>query len=74
MSTTQSKGKGKKYPSDISKNGWKKLKPYLPESKSDPQKGGRESVVLKEVINGILYVVKTGCSWHIGAERRTMRT
>ncbi|MDO1451113.1 IS5 family transposase [Rhodocytophaga aerolata] len=63
MSTTQSKGKRKKYPSDISKNGWKKLKPYLPGPKSDPQKGGRQPVPLKEVINGIMYVVKTGCSW-----------
>lgn len=63
MSTTQSKEKRKKYPSDISKNGWKKLKPYLPESKSNPQTGGREAVPLKEVINGIMYVVKTGCSW-----------
>lgn len=63
MSTAQSKEKRKKYPSDISKNGWKKLQPYLPEPKSDSQKGGRQPVSLKEVINGIMYVVKTGCSW-----------
>lgn len=63
MSTTQSKVKRKKYPSDISENGWKKLKPYLPEAKSDSKKGGRTRVDLKQVINGVFYVVKTGCSW-----------
>ncbi len=63
MSTQQKNGKRRKYPSDMSENGWKKLKPYLPEAKSDKQKGGRQPVPLKEVINGILYVVKTGCSW-----------
>lgn len=63
MSTQQKKVKRKKYPSDISKNGWKKLKPYLPESKSGEGKQGRLAVDLKEVINGIMYVVKTGCSW-----------
>lgn len=47
----------------MSENGWKKLKPYLPELKSNSQKGGRTPVSVKEVINGILYVVKTGCSW-----------
>ncbi len=47
----------------MSENGWKKLKLYFPAAKSDQQKGGRPAVSLKEVINGILYVVKTGCSW-----------
>jgi len=63
MSTHQKKVKRRRYPSDMSENGWKKLKPYLPEAKSDKQKGGREPVSIKEVINGIFYVVKTGCSW-----------
>ena len=63
MSTTQSKEKRKKYPSDMSANGWKKLKPYLPRPKSDSQKAGRSAVSVKELINGILYVVKPGCSW-----------
>jgi putative transposase len=63
MSTDQNKVKRGKYPSDVSKNGWEKLKKLLPESKSNAMVGGRPSSELKEVINGIFYVVKTGCSW-----------
>ena len=39
------------------------IKKYLPESKSDNLKGGRPSVDLREVLNGIYYVSRTGCSW-----------
>lgn len=63
MSTTQNNPKRRKYPSDISENGWQELKVHLPESKSGPGKAGRQSVSLRGVINGIMYVVKTGCSW-----------
>jgi putative transposase len=63
MSTDQNKVKRGRYPSDISKNGWKKLKKVLPERKSNADIGGRPASALKEIINGIFYVVKTGCSW-----------
>ena len=59
----QSKRKRKSYPSDISKNGWKKLIPLLPVSKSNGKTGGRPSEDLDEIINAIFYVQKTGCSW-----------
>lgn len=63
MSTIQKKLKRKRYPSDISRNGWKKLKKQLPLKKEASGKGGRPTVKLEEVINAIFYVVKTGCSW-----------
>lgn len=63
MSTTQDNTKRAKYPSDMSKHGWKKLKKLLPTSKSGTTKGGRPPVELKEVINGIFYIVKNGCTW-----------
>ena len=63
MSTKQKKNKTKRYPSDISKNGWKKLRKLLPVRETDPRRGGRPPVDLKEVINAIFYVVKTGCPW-----------
>jgi hypothetical protein len=53
VSTQQKKERRKKYPSDISKNGWKKLKAYLPKSKSADGKAGRKAVNLREVINAI---------------------
>lgn len=59
----QSKSNRKPYPSDIRKNGWKTLKPLLPVSKSNEVLGGRPSEDLEEIINGIFYVKKTGCSW-----------
>jgi len=63
MSTQQKKAKRNKYPSDISNNGWKKLPHHLPKPKSADGKAGRKSADLREVINPIMYVVKTGCSW-----------
>jgi putative transposase len=62
MSTEVNKVKRRRYLSDISKNGWKQLKRLLVLSCSSA-KGGRPAVELREVINAIFYVVKTGCSW-----------
>lgn len=63
MSTPQNKPKRAKYPSDMTKNGWKKLKAVLPAPKPRTEKGGRPPADLKEVINGIFYVLKNGCTW-----------
>lgn len=63
MSTVQKNGKRAKYPSDISQNGWNKLKKVLFSAPGEPKLGGRPSADLHEVINAIFYVVKTGCSW-----------
>ncbi len=62
MSTYQNKAERGSYPSDMSKNGWRQLKKcfFIPAVSS---KGGRPAKDLKEVINAIFYVVKTGCSW-----------
>jgi len=62
MSTKQKNTKRKKYPSDISKNGWQRLSKLLPDNEPASQ-GGRPRADLHEVINAIFYVVKTGCSW-----------
>lgn len=64
MSAIQISKIRKTYPSDISKNAWKTLKSLLPCAKSDKIIGGCPvKVDLKEVINAIFYVTKTGCSW-----------
>ena len=63
MNTTSNNTKRREYPSDISKNGWATLKSKLPYSQSNSYRGGRPPVNLKEVINGIFYVLTTGCSW-----------
>ena len=61
--SVRSKSKRLKYPSDISDNGWKNLRPLLPKAKSNAETGGRPPADMREVINGIFYVVKTGCQW-----------
>lgn len=63
MSTYQKKAKRGRYPSDMSKNGWGQLKKCFIIPDAPSPKGGRPPADLQEVINAILYVVKTGCSW-----------
>ncbi len=53
MSTTS-------YPSDLSEAQWKFLEPLLP----PPKPGGRSRFQsLRDVLNAILYLTATGCSW-----------
>ena len=63
VSTNQKKQKRKSYPSDISQNGWKKLQQAMPVVRAASKAGGRPPADIREVINAIFYVVKTGCSW-----------
>lgn len=50
----------KSYPSDLTDAQWQELAPLLP----SPKAGGRPRAHdLREIINGILYVLRTGCSW-----------
>jgi len=48
------------YPSDLVDAQWKLIEKRIPTAKP----GGRHrSVNMREVVNGILYLVRTGCSW-----------
>ena len=50
----------KSYSSDLSDEQWIVIRPLLPKSKD----GGRpRSVNLREVLNSIFYINKTGCPW-----------
>ena len=49
-----------RYPSDLSDAEWAELEPLIPPAKRG---GRRRSVDLREVVNGILYVLSTGCQW-----------
>lgn len=50
----------KRYTSDLTDRQWRIVEPLIPPAKS----GGRpREVSMREVINGILYRVKNGCSW-----------
>jgi putative transposase len=50
------------YPSDLTDAQWRRLEPLIPRPKS----GGRPRTTdLRQVINAILYLVRSGCSWRM---------
>lgn len=50
------------YPSDLTDGQWEELAPLIPLAKP----GGRpRTVEMREVINGILYVLRSGCTWRM---------
>ena len=50
----------KPYPSDLTGQQWSMIENLIPQA----QPGGRpRSVEMREVVNGILYLLRTGCSW-----------
>jgi transposase len=49
-----------RYPSDLTNEEWSLVEPVIPPAKH----GGRKREVdVREVVNGIMYVLSTGCQW-----------
>lgn len=53
-------GKRKPYPSDLSDIEWARLQPLLP---APHERGRKRRVDLREIVNAIFYVLRTGCQW-----------
>lgn len=52
----------RKYPSDLTDSEWKAIEPHIP----GPSKMGRPPLYSKrEIVNGILYIVRSGCAWRM---------
>ena len=52
----------KPYPSDLSDAEWLILKPLIPQAK----RGGRiRRVNMREIVNAIYYVLRSGCAWRM---------
>ena len=49
-----------RYPSDLTDEEWKLIEPLIPPGKRG---GGKRTVVMREVVNGLMYVLSTGCQW-----------
>ena len=49
-----------RYPSDMTDEEWALIAPMIPPAKRG---GRRRSVDTREVVNGLLYVLSTGCQW-----------
>jgi putative transposase len=62
MKPQRSGTKPKRYPSDLTRTQWKRLKRLLPPAKP----GGRpREVDLRQVLNGIFYIARGGCAWRM---------
>ncbi|MDH4129507.1 MAG: transposase [Spirochaetota bacterium] len=47
------------YPNDLSNKEWKILEPLIPVY----DKGARRKVNMRDVLNGLFYITRTGCQW-----------
>lgn len=53
------------YPTDLTEAQWTRLQTLLPAGKWRPGGPGRPPCALRGVLNGILYLLKTGCQWRM---------
>ncbi len=49
-----------RYPSDLSDDEWALVAPLIPAGKPC---GGKRTVIMREVMNGLMHVLSTGCQW-----------
>ena len=47
-----------RYPSDLSDEEWGLVEPLIPPGKPG---GGKRSVVMRNVVDGVMYILSTGC-------------
>ncbi len=64
MWTNENRGrydrKSLRYPSDLTDEEWALVAPLIPPAK----RGGNKRIVnIREVVNGLMYVLATGCQW-----------
>ena len=49
-----------RYPSDLTDDEWSLVEPLIPPGKTG---GGKRTVIMREVVNGLMYILSTGCQW-----------
>lgn len=64
MWTTENRGRYDRstlrYPSDLTDDEWSLVGPLIPRAKRG---GNKRTVDIREVINGLMYILSTGCQW-----------
>jgi transposase len=64
MWTTENRGRYDRsklrYPSDLTDDECRLVEPPIPPGKRG---GGKRTVVMREVVNGLMYILSTGCQW-----------
>ena len=49
-----------RYPSDLTDEEWSLIKPLIPPAKRG---GNKRTVLMRDVVNGLMYILSTGCQW-----------
>src|SRR6202040_4045288 len=49
-----------RYPSDLTDDEWGLVEALIPPGKRG---GGKRTVIMREVVNGLMYILSTGCQW-----------
>jgi transposase len=49
-----------RYPSDLTDQEWAQIAPLIPPARRG---GNKRSVNVREVVNGLMYILSTGCQW-----------
>jgi len=49
-----------RYPSDLTDDEWAYVEPLIPPAKSG---GGKRRTDMRAVMNGVMYILSTGCQW-----------
>ena len=49
-----------RYESDLTDDEWAEIEPQIPPAKRG---GNKRTVNVREVVNGIMYILSTGCQW-----------
>jgi transposase len=49
-----------RYPSDLTDEEWAIIAPLIPPAKRG---GNKRTVVVRDVVNGLMYILSTGCQW-----------
>ena len=49
-----------RYPGDVTEAGWRIVSPLIPPARRG---GNKRTVVMRELVNGVMYGPGTGCQW-----------
>jgi hypothetical protein len=64
MWTTDNRGRYDRsrlrYPSDLTDDEWTWIKPLIPPARPG---GNKRTVVERDLVNGLMYILSTGCQW-----------
>lgn len=53
------------YPTDLTDDQWERLARLLPKPRSGTPRGGRPAADAREVVNAVLYLLRSGCAWRL---------